>query len=239
MTFFPQDPRFYLQREYQTRHQRNAAYSWRSFARDLRLSPSMLSEFLKGRYGFSRPKALSIAETLGLSESHTQHFVDLLESEFHRSPIQRRLARLRLSRRLDPPRERTWEQLAVLEVCALENGKIQGQGWQVSLPRPFETILRELQTLGDLGLDLRPFDEVTLAVANSGALPPPGPAAEAEEWNVLLRLRATDIPLLMRELNDAILEVLNAHVREDADRVCLFHLRLDPLYRKGQFSSSV
>ncbi len=92
MKIFPEDPRSYLRDEYDQRHKRNPSYSWRSFARDLKLSPSMLSEFLKGRYGLSKGKATLIAQTIKLDMINTEHFIDLLEAGFHRLPTQRELA---------------------------------------------------------------------------------------------------------------------------------------------------
>ena len=134
MTLFPEDPRSYIRQEYELRHKRNPAYSWRSFARDLKLSPSMLSEFLKGRYGLSRGKAALVAQTIKLDQTNTEHFIDLLEAGFHRLPTQRELARLRAEERLQNSgtsiaRESLvhimdWTYFAVMEIIGLENGEV-------------------------------------------------------------------------------------------------------------------
>src|SRR5665213_2557834 len=100
---YPEDPRFYVRQEYEVRHSRNPSYSWRSFARDLKMSPSMLSEFLKGRYGLSRTKASLVAEMIRLDADHTDHFIDLLEADFHRAGAQREMAKLRIQERMMSP----------------------------------------------------------------------------------------------------------------------------------------
>jgi transcriptional regulator with XRE-family HTH domain len=235
---YPTDPRFYVQQEFDQRHQRNAAYSWRSFARDLRLSPSMLSEFLKGRYGLSRAKALHVATVLRLDEENTQHFVDLLEAEFHRSPSQRRLARLRLSQRHQSPAQSAldWPSLAALEVAALEQGHVCAENWCVELNKSSDALLADLQAKAELGLDRRPFHDLTVS---TGELSPAPIMPEREELNVFARVARQDLPALKRELNDAFLKILNDYSGEDADSVYLFYLHLGPVYRKGQFSSSV
>ena len=55
------DYREFLRRELTRRVQRNPAYSLRAFARDIRVSPSTLSEALRGRFDFSAPQAADFA----------------------------------------------------------------------------------------------------------------------------------------------------------------------------------
>jgi uncharacterized protein (TIGR02147 family) len=185
MSVFPEDPRFYVRSEYELRNLRNPSYSWRSFARDLKLSPSMLSEFLKGRYGLSRGKATQVAEMIRLDSTHTEHFIDLLESDFHRAQSQRQLAKLRVAERMKNPsthisRETLadildWTYFAVLEVVGLERGKMSAESWT----KPFRTCAQTLQGTVQKLIDLKllrregdaivPAEEVTIA---SDQLPP-------------------------------------------------------------------
>ncbi len=138
MTIFPEDPRSYIRQEYEQRHKRNPAYSWRSFARDLKMSPSMLSEFIKGRYGLSRAKATFVAQSIRLDNAHTEHFIDLLEAGFHRLPTHRELARMRASERISHAstgitRETLsllldWTYFAMMEIIGLEKGHAARKG---------------------------------------------------------------------------------------------------------------
>jgi uncharacterized protein (TIGR02147 family) len=179
MTIFPEDPRFYVSQEYEIRHKRNPAYSWRSFARDLKMSPSMLSEFIKGRYGLSRAKALNVAQTIRLDEVHTEHFIDLLEAGFHRLPPQRELAKLRASERLAQSATSIsketlsmlmdWTYFAMLEIVGLEKGGATPiERWTQPFRRFACDALTALQRLKELRLvkeengGLKPAEEITI-----------------------------------------------------------------------------
>lgn len=180
MRLFPEDARSYLREEFDQRHKRNPAYSWRSFARDLKLSPSMLSEFLKGRYGLSKGKATGIAQSIKLDLTDTEHFIDLLEAGFHRLPTQRELARIRAEERLQKsatsiPRESLksimdWTYFAMLEIVGLEKGaEIRPENWTT----PFQAFagkakdalqrLRELNLVTGQDNALEPSEDVTIA----------------------------------------------------------------------------
>jgi len=179
MTIFPEDPRSYVRQEFEARHKRNPSYSWRSFARDLKLSPSMLSEFLKGRYGLSRGKASAVAQAIKLDLINTEHFIDLLEAGFHRLPTQRELARLRAGERLQKNGSSIsgeslktimdWSYFAMMEIVGLEKGEeTKLERWSAPF-RPFaEKAKAALQKLRDMNLvreengTLQPSEEVTI-----------------------------------------------------------------------------
>lgn len=179
MSIYPEDPRFYVRNEYETRHTRNPSYSWRSYARDLKISPSMLSEFLKGRYGLSRGKALQVAESIRLTSNNADHFVDLLEADFHRGKSQRELARLRVNERMKNPsthiRRETlahildWTYFALLEVVGLNKGRIRPEGWTKPFRACAQSLQKSVRKLEDLKLlrqegdELVPSEEVTIA----------------------------------------------------------------------------
>ncbi len=117
-----------LQAEYEERSTRNPAYSMRSFARDIGLSPSTLSEVVKGRYGLSRARAEDIGKRLGFSEWTCRNFADLVEASHGRSTAAREAARLRLVRNQKRPQFRNmdldefkiiadWYHFAILVLC--------------------------------------------------------------------------------------------------------------------------
>jgi uncharacterized protein (TIGR02147 family) len=96
---FPEDARFYLEREYENRRTRRPHYSLRAYARDLELGPSSLTDFLKARQGFSHERAITIATKLKLNSEHTKHFCDLISVRFSRKIADRKLAKIRISSR--------------------------------------------------------------------------------------------------------------------------------------------
>lgn len=75
-----------MQDEFSYRVKENAAYSLRAFSRDLEISPSQLSDVLKGKIGLSSKKALEVAKHLGLNDNEGLCFKALVEIEHGRSP---------------------------------------------------------------------------------------------------------------------------------------------------------
>ncbi|MBC7467644.1 MAG: TIGR02147 family protein [Bdellovibrio sp.] len=65
----------YLGQELKERQRRNPQYSLRSFARDLSVAPSWVSEVLNGKKGMSEQKATQLSESLGLSKKEAKVFV--------------------------------------------------------------------------------------------------------------------------------------------------------------------
>lgn len=102
---FESSYRSFLEQELAERCRRNPRYSLRAFARDLKISPSRLSEVLHKDQGISRSMAHLLSERLGLSDPERRVFCDLVESAHARSPkhrdeAQARLARLRKDREI-------------------------------------------------------------------------------------------------------------------------------------------
>lgn len=139
----------------------------------------MLSEFIKGRYGLSRAKAMSVAQTIRLDAPNTEHFIDLLEAGFHRLPPQRELAKMRASERVSQSstgigRETLsllmdWTYFAMMEIVGLErSSSAPAEKWT----QPFRKFSLEaknvLQRLKDLRLIkeedgmLKPSEEITV-----------------------------------------------------------------------------
>jgi uncharacterized protein (TIGR02147 family) len=121
-----------LKNEFEQRNLKNARYSLRSFARDLGLSPSRLSEVLNGRYGLSRKASEDIADKLSFSKTEKERFCDLVDLSHARSKTKKELARLRLKKNilkyktmeLDAFRVISdWHHLAILELTYLDHFK--------------------------------------------------------------------------------------------------------------------
>jgi uncharacterized protein (TIGR02147 family) len=122
----------FLTREFSRRKQRNPSYSLRSFARDLGIASSKLSQILKGSCGLSGKRAEEIAQCLGLSKRDTELFILCAESQHSRSrsgKIQARELLKRLSssaeyQSLDLDRFsiiRDWYHFAILELTEVQD----------------------------------------------------------------------------------------------------------------------
>ncbi len=94
------DPRDYLQFEYELRKARRPAYSLRAFARDLRVSPSSLTDFMKQRVGMSADRIQQIADTLHWSPLRKEHFGDLIAARFQKDKGARQASLTRIKARL-------------------------------------------------------------------------------------------------------------------------------------------
>ncbi len=119
-----------LESEYEIRAKKNKYYSMRAFARDLKISPSRLSDILKGRYGLTERTAKSISEALKFNERESSLFWALVESETSKSTLKRKAAQLRLQQYLDDFQFKRlnqdvfevishWYHLAILELTNL------------------------------------------------------------------------------------------------------------------------
>lgn len=67
-----------------SKKQRNSRFSLRSFARQLKMSPSHLSAILSSNSGLSPMKALEICSLLNLSPFETKQFCNLVEEKYTR-----------------------------------------------------------------------------------------------------------------------------------------------------------
>lgn len=79
----------------ESRCQKNARYSLRTFARDLGISAPRLSRVLNGHLGFSRQAANEVAKKLNLSLEERELFCTLVESEHARASVTRASAQKR------------------------------------------------------------------------------------------------------------------------------------------------
>ncbi|MEN0058238.1 MAG: TIGR02147 family protein [Bdellovibrio sp.] len=68
------------------RVQKNSSYSLRALARDLDVSPAMLSEVLKGHKTFSPATALKVSQRIGLTEFEQEYFLTLTQWDSAKTP---------------------------------------------------------------------------------------------------------------------------------------------------------
>jgi uncharacterized protein (TIGR02147 family) len=127
----------FLTGQLEQRLQRNPRYSLRAFARDLGLSPAMLSQVLAGTKGLSATAASRIARSLGLNEDESRRWVTLVESRHARSRVVRAAARKTLKTLessytpLDGDAFRViadWHHLAILSLLETE-GSRDDEAW--------------------------------------------------------------------------------------------------------------
>lgn len=97
---FVTDHRDYLKKELQARTQRRPLYSQRAFARDIGLSPSSVSDYFKGRMRLSTGRISQISKSINLTAEQKQHWIDLVESKFSKSPELKKVSQLRVKARI-------------------------------------------------------------------------------------------------------------------------------------------
>lgn len=131
-----EDYRAILREEFESRRRKNVRYSLRAFARDLGISPSRLSDVLRGRYGISSTSADALAAVLGFNELERARFIDLVEIQHARSREVREAARKRAKLSLVQYQMVSmdtfkaiadWYHYAILELSQLENFESNGQ----------------------------------------------------------------------------------------------------------------
>lgn len=98
MIYYQNDYRDILRNELAVRCERNPRYSLRAFARDCDLSPSQLSEVLRGHHHLSPQSGARISENLNYSEDEKRYFLDLIQLHTGKSAALRRQAEIRLQR---------------------------------------------------------------------------------------------------------------------------------------------
>ena len=92
------DYKTYMRDELERRTQANRSYSLRAFARDLGISPALLSGLLNQKRGISVDMAIQISEALGLNWNDTGYFCDLVKSQHSRNKDAREMATTRAKR---------------------------------------------------------------------------------------------------------------------------------------------
>lgn len=93
------DYRFYLQVEFSKRLEKNARYSLRAYARDLKMSPGKLSEVLSKKQGLAVAKAQEIVEILNWDQDQSSWFNDLVLANHGKESFLKQAAKARIHER--------------------------------------------------------------------------------------------------------------------------------------------
>lgn len=157
-----QDARDYIRLELELRQRRRTSYSLRAFARDLKMSPSFLSDFLSGRVGMSHARVEWIAGRLGWSETAADHFWDLLQTKFAKTVAARKNARLKAASRLKQVSVNVsidafkaisdWYHLVLLEIYQIKGEKADAKQIARKLGLCAATVREASERLERLGL---------------------------------------------------------------------------------------
>lgn len=126
--------RTYLRDTLNDKIQSNPKYSLRAFARDLKVSPSVLSELINGKHSLSEKVAIRIATQLELSPSEKQLFCDQVISQSSQSKQKRAQASARVKSIQEMFQKNSvqvdtfkiisdWYHFAILELTYLKNFK--------------------------------------------------------------------------------------------------------------------
>jgi uncharacterized protein (TIGR02147 family) len=131
--YFVKDYRDYLLSELQKRQQRRALYSKRALARDLDVSPSTITGFLKGEIRFTRKRIQTIGKKLKLNPDQIEHWTDLTDLKFSRDISHKKIVKLRVSNRVESESNfislnrfkfiSEWQHAAYLELLNLNSKK--------------------------------------------------------------------------------------------------------------------
>jgi uncharacterized protein (TIGR02147 family) len=235
------DYRDLLETQYERRSKADPRYSRRAFARDLELSPSQLSEVMKGVHGLSPAKAADIAERLQFPRDQAELFLDLVECQHARDARRRESARLRIERRHAEAGFQTiaidafqmiaeWYHLAILELAKTKAFRGDAAWIARALSVPVESVWGAIRRLRRLGLVQVENDEVQVAKSNV-ATPDDVPSQAIRSFHAQVLAKAKDAlatqPVAEREFGALILPFCSDRVadakrmlREFQERFC-------------------
>lgn len=152
----------YLRSELKKRSAKNPQYSLRSFARDLGVGVSWLSEFLSGKKGMSSESAIKLSRVLGLSPLEKDLF--LLSAEAHhargngkRLAAEKKMKALKINSSFkmkdkDFIEAGTWHHLALLELLDTKDFIASETAIAQRLGISRTTVKADLEDLQKLGL---------------------------------------------------------------------------------------
>jgi uncharacterized protein (TIGR02147 family) len=161
---FVSEHREYLKREFISRLNRRPLYSKRAYARDLGLSPSTLTDYLNDKMSFSMGRIVQLGKKIGLSESQSEHWYDLVVIRFSKDAAKIRTAKSKLKNRIDSSVGSIslndfkfiseWEHIAFLELIDMDtkkysNLKNSAKALGISYPKMLKVVrcLMELKLL--------------------------------------------------------------------------------------------
>lgn len=164
MLFEYQSALVFIQSEYLERSMKNPNYSLRSFARNIGISHSSLSEVFSGKTKLTKRFVSLIASYLDLSQDETRYLQLIREIEFPTatSPIERlekEATSLRLKYLLKEVQEdefleplRNWYDFVILTILSISKGISEIKGLARSLAISQASVEASLQTLTRCGL---------------------------------------------------------------------------------------
>jgi uncharacterized protein (TIGR02147 family) len=136
--------------ELQKRKKKNARYSLRSFARDLELSPSMVSRFLAGERQPSVETLPKLLERLGIDETVKQQLLmATVKNQEYKIPKDEEYIELSLKQR---EQINDWIFSAMMELFRSKNRKLTISSVAKTLQQPVKEIEKRVQVLISLGL---------------------------------------------------------------------------------------
>lgn len=153
----------YLNNEFEQRVRKNRSYSLRSFARDLSITSSWLSEVLNGKKGISSEKAKAICYSLGLSSVESKLFQLSVKAAHSRSEKDRKQAVIELKnfragksslKKLSNDEFRPmsdWYYLAILELTELPECEHSLEWFAKKLNLPLKLVSSAITRLLDQG----------------------------------------------------------------------------------------
>jgi DNA-binding Lrp family transcriptional regulator len=174
-----------LSSEFRARRERNPLYSLRAFARDLQLSPGILSQVLSAKRGFSRRNAEKVADRLAFSptqrrrffgETLPTEFVEIRDDEFRLISDWYCLAILNLARLAQNQAEPSWvadrlgistreakeaiERLTRLGYLKVERGKLRRNPQAITTSRDIASTAIRAHHRQNLDRAARALDDV-------------------------------------------------------------------------------
>lgn len=149
--------------KYEALRLRKPGLSLRKFAFTIGISPSNLSDVLKGRCGLSSENAIKIASNLKLSSIEQKRFLDLVASRHARSRVERDAAKKRIAKQEARPLKddaegseihsiSKWYYMAALELVTLTKGQLTPDDLSKRLSISADEAAAALETLQKLGL---------------------------------------------------------------------------------------
>lgn len=194
----------------------NPSYSMRSFARDLQIAPSTLSEILKKKKGISAKKATEIVTALKLPDWQANHFVNLVALKHSRTKAEKEKAKSNIEAQKESIKVGKLKadamtsltstiDLAILE-CTYLKGFDHTAEWvaeklKVSIKEIFESVKRlqnaQLLKIAEDGkwIDLSPFFSSTDGI----------PSEAIRAFNIDI-LRTMEKKIINEPINDRIMK---------------------------------
>lgn len=159
--YFAKDYREYLLAELTKRQQRSPLYSKRALARDLGVSPSTITGFLKGDIRLTKKRMASLGKKIKLNPDQIDHWNDLMELQFSHSLSTKKILKVKVCNRLEDEQNyisldrfrfiSEWQHAGYLELLQLDSqkysdAKIAAKTLKIS-PRFMNQIIKRLLVL--------------------------------------------------------------------------------------------